>query len=210
MTSELFLKTISNGLFDFLENEDRLSDLSSRKENAWSDALATFFIKGDRLPVASVRCNKSYPGQRTRYDLLVNLTGGISVYAEVKGIWKSYWCDLGNAAKHQGYLFAPLNNRKSDKSAAMDLQKLATIVAAIPGATLAAQLIVGSAKRIHQLGSELDLYESLSGINEPPWSKARRCWQNHAFSDYDYDARLYVCDKPGLVSWWKQHGSKWS
>lgn len=209
MTSGTFHSIVSPALFDFLESEDRLSDLSSRKENDWSRALATFFVNAGFLQVTGTECDKSYPGCAERFDLLVTLPGTLSLYLEVKGIWKSYWCDRNNLAKHEGYLFSPFKNRKSSQSAAMDLRKLARIVPTLPTSVLAAQLILGSARRAHNLADDLDLYESLTRIDSVPWSRAKRTWRNHSYPDFDYDARLYVCDQPGLVTWWQQHGSAW-
>ncbi len=209
MTSDEFLKIVSHGLFDFLESEDGISDLSSRKENDWSQALARFFQTAGYFPAIRTECDHAYLGNGERFDLLLTLPGSLSLYLEVKGIWKSYWCDRSNLSKHESYLFSPFKSRKSARSAAMDLEKLARILPKVPGDVLASQLIIGSARPNHSLGVDLDLYESLTKTNESPWSKAQRSWQNHSFPDFDYDARMYVCDKRGLQNWWSQHGSYW-
>lgn len=118
--------------------------------------------------------------------------------------------ERGNLSKHEGYLFAPLRSRRSDKSAALDLMKLATVLPLLPDTPIAGQLILGSAKRTDGLGADLDLYEELSGVDKIPWYKARQCWTNNAYPEFDYDARLYLCDSCGVPAWWKVHSSRWS
>ena len=193
-----------------LREADNVLDVSNTHEQKATNAVVARMrgsacsIGGARL--GSVAPSGTYDGGACIADARLVLDGGGHVLVESKWYWKSYWVNRRNVSKARTYLFAPLEGR-DNKSAVLDLAKLARLRGCGDAARHAALVIVAHSQPAHGASADLDEFAARTFIDRAPWESAGgggTRWASPRWSGYEYDVRVFTCPTDDLSVWWSR------
>jgi hypothetical protein len=176
-------------------------------ELEWCKRLAQLLTERE-IPV---RLERDYPdqeqrprrGRKRQCDLVVTMSGGQSLWIEVKGAWRDWWG--GKNKTYLSWLLHPLVpglDKSKSHTVPLDLKRLSTLRP--PDADHVAELLIGFERPDDPIDSDIATLVSLAGLGAwnvvscswmSPTTPGRqvRCWFWHKPADAGWKLPVVVC-----------------
>lgn len=159
-----------------------------RHEVEWGRRLAELLRDDGVL----AKVGELYPAiPKARCDLRLTLPNGARIWLEIRGAWKSGSGQNASRAYRSRLLYPLVPDLPSRIStAALDVRRLASLTER--DADGAAFLLLGFDGRAHPMSADVDLFESLSGLDA--WACARASWSQCVKTDRFVRGWLWIRD----------------